>query len=295
MTPPSVSVGLPVYNGERYLRAALDSVLCQTLADFELIICDNASTDATEAICREYAQRDSRVHYHRSPRNIGAANNFRRVFELSRGAYFKWIASDDYCAPEFLERCKQVLDERPDVVLCTSKVNMVDAAGGLIEHYAERQDLPQERASERFMASRNQDSWCNASYGLVRSEILRRTAVLGNYVGSDAVLLGEISLYGRFAEVPDYLLSRRSHCDAYSHGVTLEKMRAFYTPSKKRAMALVFRHWRHLFEYWRAVVRAPLPAVERLRLFAYILRMTWWCKGKLMAEVVLALRNAASA
>lgn len=294
MSAPSVSVGLPVYNGERYLRVALDSVLSQTLADFELIICDNASTDATEAICREYAKRDPRVQYHRLPSNTGAASNFRRVFELSRGRYFKWIASDDYCAPEFLERCKRVLDERQGIVLCTSKVNMVDAEGSLIEHYADRQDLPQERASERLIASRDQDGWCNAVYGLIRSETLRRTAVLGNYVGSDAVLLGEISLYGRFAEVPDYLLSRRFHPGAYSYEVSLDKMRAFYTPSKKRGTALVFRHWRHLFEYWRAVRRAPLPPVEQLRLFVYILRMTWWRKGKLMAEVAAALRNVTS-
>jgi len=291
VSAPCISIGLPVYNGERYLRVALESMLSQTLRDFELIICDNSSTDGTEGICREYAARDPRVQYHRLPSNVGAANNFRRTFELSRGRYFKWIASDDYCAPTFLEHCKRVLDEHQEVVLCTSKVNIVDADGRLIEPYPDPQGLNQERASERLIVSRNQDGWCNAVYGLIRSETLRRTAVMGNYVGSDMVLLGEISLYGRFAEVPDYLLFRRFHPGAYSHEVSLDKMRAFYMPSKKRATALVYRNWRHLFEYWRAARRAPLPTLERLRLSIYILRMAWWRKGALMAEIAAALRN----
>jgi glycosyltransferase involved in cell wall biosynthesis len=288
---PGVSVGLPVYNAERYLRIAIESILNQTLRDWELVICDNASTDGTGAICREYAARDPRIRYHRLPANIGAANNFRRVFELSRGRYFKWIACDDFCGPEFLERCVQVLDESPDTVLCTTKASMIDQDGRVIERYAERQDLPMARASDRFIASRDQDGWCIAVYGLVRADTLRRTAVMGNYAGSDAVLLGELSLYGRFAEVPEYLLFRRIHPGAYSHEVNLEKMRDFYTPSKKRGTALVFRSWRHLFEYLRAVIRAPLPFGERLRLFAYILRMMWWRKGDLAAEIVAGLRS----
>jgi glycosyltransferase involved in cell wall biosynthesis len=274
---PSVSVGLPVYNAERYLRIAIESILNQTLRDWELVICDNASTDGTEAICREYAARDARIRYRRLPENIGAANNFRRVFELSRGRYFKWIACDDSCEPAFLERCKRVLDKSPDIVLCTTRASMIDQDGQVSERYAERQELPQARASERFIASRDQDGWCIAVYGLMRADVLRRTAVMGNYAGSDAVLLGELSLYGRFAEVPEYLLFRRIHPGAYSHEVNLEKMRDFYTPSKKRGTALVFR--------------APLPFGERLRLFAFILRMAWWRKGKLAAEIVAGLRS----
>jgi glycosyltransferase involved in cell wall biosynthesis len=290
---PSVSVGLPVYNAERYLRVAIESILNQTLRDWELVICDNASTDGTEAICREYAARDPRIRYHRLPANIGAANNFRRVFELSRGRYFKWIACDDTCEPAFLERCKRVLDESPDTVLCSTKASIIDQDGRLIERYADRQDLPQARASDRFIVSRDQDGWCIAVYGLMRADVLRRTAVMGNYAGSDVVLLAEISLHGRFAELPEYLLSRRSHPGAYSHEVNIEKMREFYTPSKKRGTALMFRHWRHLLEYARAVIRAPLASGEKLRLFVYILRMTWWRKRKLVAEIVAGLRGVA--
>src|SRR5882762_10205940 len=262
MSAPSVSIGLPVYNGERYVRTAIESILNQTLQDWELIICDNASTDGTQAICEDYAARDARLRYLRNPSNIGAANNYRRVVELAQGRYFKWIASDDYCAPEFLDRCKRVLDDSPDVVVCTTKASMIDQDGQVIDRYAERQDLPQPRASERMIASLAQDSWCIAVFGLVRTEVLRRTAVMGNYMGSDVVFLAEISLYGRFAEVPEYLQFRRLHPGAYSHEVTPEKVREFYTPWKK-GKAFVFRNWRHMFEYLRAVGRAPLQIDER--------------------------------
>ncbi|MEO1673070.1 MAG: glycosyltransferase, partial [Cyanobacteria bacterium J06631_2] len=82
---PLVSIGMPVYNGANFIREALDSILSQTFDNFELVICDNASIDETEKICREYASKDSRIHYHRSQQNLGATWNFNRVFELASG------------------------------------------------------------------------------------------------------------------------------------------------------------------------------------------------------------------
>src|SRR5208282_399437 len=100
---PMVSIGLPVYNGEAYLRQVLDSVLAQTFSDFELIISDNASTDCTEAICREYAAADARIRYHRQARNRGATWNFRQVALLSSGQYFLWTSHDDLLAPTYID------------------------------------------------------------------------------------------------------------------------------------------------------------------------------------------------
>src|SRR6185369_4346332 len=107
---PSVSIGLPVYNGVNYLRQALDSLLAQTFGDWELILSDNGSTDATESICREFAARDGRIRYLREPVNRGATWNFNRVFELSRAPLFRWAAHDDVCSPELLERCVAALE-----------------------------------------------------------------------------------------------------------------------------------------------------------------------------------------
>ncbi len=123
---PRVSVGLPVYNGENFIKDALDSILAQTFEDFELIISDNASTDGTQQICRQYTSKDQRIRYIRNDGNIGASKNFNQVFELSSGEYFKWIAHDDLCAPEFLERCVEVLDQDPSIVLCFARPKAID-------------------------------------------------------------------------------------------------------------------------------------------------------------------------
>src|SRR4051812_45028693 len=95
---PPLSICLPVYNGERYLAAAIASLQRQTFSDFELVISDNASTDGTEAICREAAAGDSRIQYHRSEKNLGAAPNFNRTFSLSRAPLTRWASHDDLWA-----------------------------------------------------------------------------------------------------------------------------------------------------------------------------------------------------
>ena len=115
---PRVTIGIAVYNGAKYLDQAIQSVLAQTFTDFELIISDNASTDSTEDVCREYAARDPRVRYTRSARDLGPAENYNRCFRAARGEYFKWHAHDDVCLPTFLERCVATLDAAPGAVLC---------------------------------------------------------------------------------------------------------------------------------------------------------------------------------
>src|SRR3982751_1385660 len=132
---PRVSIGMPVRNGQRYIRQAIDSLLNQTFSDLELIVCDNASNDATESICRDYAARDSRVRYFRNPQNIGPAENHNKCFALSRGEYFKWHAHDDMCASTQLERCVEALDNDPSIVIAYPKTLIVDDAGNPVDEY----------------------------------------------------------------------------------------------------------------------------------------------------------------
>src|SRR5690242_8395655 len=130
-----VSVGMPVYNGATYIRQAIDAILNQTFSEFELVICDNASTDETPQICAEYAGADYRVRYVRNPTNLGGSPNFVRVFEMSEAPYFKWAAHDDLCTPTFLEQSVGVLDARPEVVLCYPRSAFIDAAGRVIAEH----------------------------------------------------------------------------------------------------------------------------------------------------------------
>src|SRR6185295_3356602 len=121
---------LPVFNGGRYLRQALERLLQQEFKDFELIICDNASTDETQELCEEFARLDNRVRYFRNVTNIGLAANHNRTFELSRGRYFKWAAHDDDFPEKMLARFVEVLDETgSDVCAVYSQCEYIDEFG----------------------------------------------------------------------------------------------------------------------------------------------------------------------
>jgi hypothetical protein len=209
-TAPRVSIGLPVYNGERFLAGAIASILAQTYTDFELIICDNASTDRTGEICRGFASKDPRVRYHRQPRNLGATANFNRCFELASGAYFKWAADDDLLEPRFLEACVRALDDDPGAVLSQSLVKVVDEADQLMEvydhsAYGTSSLRPSERLSGRMRGT------CLEVFGLIRSDVLRDSALIQSYIGSDRALLVDLALRGRFALVPEPLFINRDH------------------------------------------------------------------------------------
>src|SRR5262245_60354195 len=148
---PPITIGLPVYNREKYLRTALDSLLNQTFGDFELVICDNASTDDTPTIAQEYAARDKRVRFFRNDANVGANRNFNRVFHLSRGKYLKWSTSDDYWAPQTLAQLFPIIDHDPEIVLCYPKTMICDAAGTPVEPYEDRLHLMEASPAERFI------------------------------------------------------------------------------------------------------------------------------------------------
>jgi glycosyltransferase involved in cell wall biosynthesis len=132
---PRLSIGLPVYNGQKYLSESLDALLGKSYTNFELVISENASTDSTEEICRRYAAMNSRIRYIRQARNIGAAPNHNVVFQESRGELFKWASHDDLYGRDLLARCVEVLDERPDVVPAHAYKAVIDQAGDLVHKY----------------------------------------------------------------------------------------------------------------------------------------------------------------
>lgn len=227
---PALSIGLPVFNGERYLESALDSLLGQTFRDFELIVCDNASTDRTPAIVETAARRDPRVHLVRNNVNIGAAPNWNRVFQLSAAPLFKWAAHDDLHAPTYLERCLDALRADPGIVLCHTRTRLVDEAGvelardAATGHYRDsagnvRFGNPAPRRAQadspvrRFRDIHVDLVRCFDIFGVIRADVLRGTALHRSYYGSDKALLVELALRGRFHEVPEPLFLKRDHAE----------------------------------------------------------------------------------
>jgi glycosyltransferase involved in cell wall biosynthesis len=261
--PPLVSIGLPVFNGERYIEATLESILAQTFEDFELIISDNGSTDATEQICAQFAARDSRIHYHRHDENLGAAYNFNHVFSLARGVFFKWAAYDDLLAPSFLERCLDILDKNPAVVLAYPQTNRIDANGHFMEHYADDLDLRDPKTTGRFRKFLATPGHCHPVFGLIRADILRLTPLIGKYPGSDRNLIGEIALRGQISEIPEYLFYRRHHPDiSFTIEKTQREIAEWFDPKTKNK--LIFPHVRRFVEYFKSIHRVPMSWPDRV-------------------------------
>jgi len=280
---PRVSIGVPVYNGERYLAATLDSLLAQTFDNFEIIVSDNASSDRTAQLALEYAERDSRVRYTRNPRNLGAGANYRRAFQLSRGQYFRWSAADDISAPESLARCVEVLDRQPNVVLAYPKTRFIDTEGRVTSDYDDCLHIQSPRASLRFQQVLERLSLCNALYGLMRANIVRRTRLLNDFLSADVVFQAELSMYGTFWEIPEFLFYRRFHPQA-SSTMTKEQLLAFYQPQNSHPLWL--REWRHIWEHLRSVLRAPLGITDKLLMELYLVRVVIGKSPKLARELV---------
>lgn len=262
---PSVSIGLPVHNGERYLAAAIDAHLAQTFGDFELIVRDNASTDGTEAIARAAAARDPRVRYLRLTENVGALANFNALVAEARGRWFKWAAADDLVAPDLLARAVAVLARDPDVVLCHSDTRIIDADGAPLGDYTYPPGHgANARPSARFADVLREDRWCFALFGLVRTDVLRATALLPGLVGADRIILAELALHGRFAIVPELLFFNRDH-----PGRAVRRFPAHHQRAAHEVPALAGRrllpHWRILRAYAGVTRRVPLAPIERAR------------------------------
>jgi glycosyltransferase involved in cell wall biosynthesis len=265
-----VAIGLPVYNGGKYLAQTLDSILAQTFEDFDLVISDNASTDRTEEISRDYAGRDGRIRYHRNERNLGAAWNYNRVFELADAEYFKWAAHDDLIAPAYIERCIGILDRKPRAVLSYARTRIIDENGGEKEDYNDNLHLDSVSARERFRRVLFElTGECNAVFGLIRREALLRTNLIGAFHSSDIVLLAELAMQGEFYEIEERLFFRRDHPDT---SVRLHKSKrdrtAWFDPNKARRDPMLM--WRWLVEYAKAVRRVPMSVSEKSCCYALL-------------------------
>ena len=276
---PRISIGLPVYNAEKYLRHALDAILSQTFEDFELIICDNASTDSTAGICASYALADNRIRFYRNDRNLGAAENFNRVFSYARADYFKWIAYDDICLPEFLEKCVEVLDRDPQVALCYPKTLLIDADGKEIMKYEDRLHMMQGDPHDRLRHFLTKVNLANAVFGVIRTSVLRETGLLGKYFGADYILLMEICLRGKFFEVPEHLFLRRDH-ERNSRRLPKKEIAVWWDTSRKTVYKYI--QSRLVSEQFLAINRSGLLWFEKGLCFAqigrWILRQ-WRAKG----------------
>jgi glycosyltransferase involved in cell wall biosynthesis len=210
MDEPLISIGMPVFNGERYISQALDALLLQDYQNFELIISDNASEDATQQICMEYAARDSRIRYYRNDENMGAVWNFNRVFELATGEYFMWACHDDYWEPQYISCCIEAFDKSPDVVLVGSAGKGIDPETKEVVYSGEifsTINLSPTRRLKQYISLLNRAGQLGLLFlGIHKTSVLREVMPLDKILACDLLILQKLCLYGSFVTIPDSLI-----------------------------------------------------------------------------------------
>ena len=281
-----VSIGLPVYNGEPYLRDAIESILSQSYPNIELIICDNASTDGTQEICSSIAATHPHVKYHRNQENMGAAYNYNLAFSLSHGIYFKWASADDLISPIFIESCLEEMQKKPNAVLSYPKTTMIDENGNFIEAYADLMDLQDQKVFTRYHKFHQRlkiSEKCNAIFGVIRSSALRKTRLIDHFVNSDTVLLSELVLLGQIVEVGKPLFFRRIHPKMSIKAYKPADRTSWFDPHKKINQR-VYVHWRTGFEFLRSIWNGRIFLVDKMRCTISILGWFFWRRKLLGSE-----------
>jgi len=270
---PLVSIGIPVRNGQNFLRQGLESIVAQTMTDFEVVICDNASSDSTPAICQEFAQRDPRVKYFLNERNLGPAGNHNRCFEKSSGKYFRWQAHDDLLHPQYLEKVVNVMEGDATIANCHSWTKRIHEDGSHHSDYkfvigTDAQDLP--TRFSRLINVRHRDHLEYEIFGLWRREQMATTRLQSACAHGDRVHLVRMILFGRFYEVPELLFIAREH-SGQSLALSTRRSRflnflgtgpippaEWWNPAlKDRA---TFPEWNLLKEYWNMLDEVPISA-----------------------------------
>jgi glycosyltransferase involved in cell wall biosynthesis len=273
-----------VYNSQKHIRDSLDSLLAQTYADFTLIVSDNASDDSTSEICQEYARRDARIRYYRNDVNIGLPGNFNRVAELCTTPFLKWSTADDYWAPTMLEKTMAVIEADASIALCYPKTTLVFEADGQQKPYEDKLHLMQEDPAERLIALLSRLELSHQHLGVIRMEHLRKTRLMALHGGSDLNFLAELSLYGKFCEVPEYLYFRRFHTESSSwdRAEGAHANRRYYSTTSK---ASKLKQWRIHTMLLTSIPRSDLSPRSKWRATRFLLRKMVWARPALIREL----------
>ncbi len=265
---PKVSIGMPVYNGENYIREALDSLIAQSFSDFELLLSDNASTDETQSICKEYESRDNRIRYIRHDKNMGGPWNFEFVLQEAKGEYFMWSAHDDLCKTNYIQELIDCFCQDESLILCASGTEQIDSNGNLIKvnHlktlYIDNNDWLKTR--KLFFKYPTSNIFISI-YGLYKRETLKKCKVFSsswkNYLtNSEVPFLARLSLTGRIGAIPKALKVYRTH-DESCYEKEIQKI-SFWDIQFLRLSIL-----KQLFEI---VFKTKLPLKEKVALFSTV-------------------------
>ncbi|MCG3748912.1 MULTISPECIES: glycosyltransferase family 2 protein [unclassified Amycolatopsis] len=208
---PLLSLAMPIYNGERFLAQALDSICAQDLADWQLLICDNASSDGTEAIAKEYCALDSRISYVRHDRNLGAARNHNYGFHHTDGDYFAWVHGDNVYLPTYFSRCLEELRAHPEASCAHTVAVDIDVDGNRTHRWDENLRAEHPDVAVRFRDLTQRDHMCFAWFGVVNRDLLALTSLHASFDSADRLEIVELALHGPIRLVDEELFLHREH------------------------------------------------------------------------------------
>ncbi|MBW8330067.1 MAG: glycosyltransferase [Thiobacillus sp.] len=266
--PPAVSIGMPVYNGEKYIREALDTLLGQSHTDFELIISDNASTDGTEAICQQYAAKDSRIRYVRQPVNLGALANFTFVLDEARGECFMWAAADDKWDSSWISEMLNAM-KKTGANAAFGKIQCIDEHSQELNHYANNLTFeyrgPRWLRQLKYFVQFEGAGKANPIYAIWKAADLREIK-LKNYQ-HDYLIVFDLLKNTEMAGCSATKIYKRIHSDCEGGGVSASSRRGI-----AETIGLV---WKYLVrpipgglisEYFRLAAGNKMPLVAALPL-----------------------------
>lgn len=261
---PLVSVGMPVYNEERYLKRSVKSIINQDYDNLELIISDNASTDKTEQICLKLAQKDPRIRYIRNKNNIGAIDNFYQVVKKATGEYFMFAGGHDLWSPNFISICLRTLQDSPLTVLSFAYTVWIDENNKPIRKESSFYDTRGCDPVTRFIYV----LWgtMNPMYGLMRMNAIKKVRLNTHIIGGDLIILTELSFLGQFSYNPEAIWYRR-----LQHGEETreQKIKRYQKTlfSKSNLLSYILPHIQIPIQLWRSIMRAKISFHDKICIF----------------------------
>ena len=221
---PLVTIGMPVFNEERFISDSLDALTNQDYPNLEIIISDNCSTDKSSQICKDYAHKFAYIRHNKMTSNIGAAENFREVQKLSKGKYFMWAAGHDLWSENLITECAAILEKHNNAVIAFASCRWVDDSGKVIDKYSGWTDTRGMHDLARFYTV----LWGNMHpiLGLIRNNILNETDEFKSLLGADLILLCELALRGDFVHATNAIWSRRLFRSEETYGQRVSRYRS---------------------------------------------------------------------
>lgn len=260
---PTLSIGMPVRNGAKYLGHTLASLRAAELDDVEILISDNGSTDETADIVQSASTQDPRLRYVRQPEDIGPAANFNYVFRHTTGKFFSWLAYDDLFAPTFYREMVGMLANRPDAAAAMCRVRLIDSSGSLLDHSDELVDGDHPDSIERFIRYAGFAHWCQFCYAVARRSAMEKTRLLGTFWSGDRLYCAELALAGPLLRHPETLYFVRQHTDRMTRRHSRRDraaVSAYLTPRGSRAVTLHYS-----MQLWESLERAALSPEDKAR------------------------------